>query len=219
MVLTPTKPVPRSWFPESLKGVDLLGLASAGGQQGPLFAAAGARVTIFDNSPAQLDQDRLVAEREGLEIRLEQGDMCDLSRFDDASFDLVFQPCANSYIPDLAPLWKEAARVLRPGGRLLVGFLTPTYFIFDDAEADEGRMVVRYKLPFSELSDLSEEQRKRYVDKGEPLCFGHTMEQQIGGQLAQGLEMIGFLEDDMPGSPMDPYFPLTMATLSRKPTA
>ena len=65
IVLTEQKPVPCEWFPP-LNGLDTLCLASGGGQQGPVLAAAGSNVTVFDNSPRQLDQDRFVAEREGL---------------------------------------------------------------------------------------------------------------------------------------------------------
>ena len=96
VLLTPTKIVPQDWFGD-IRGKDLLGLASGGGQQVPIFAAAGARVTSFDNSATQLAKDRLVAEREGLEVRFEQGDMADLSRFDDASFDLIFHPVSNVF--------------------------------------------------------------------------------------------------------------------------
>jgi len=78
IVLTPTKPVPADWFPP-LAGLDVLCLASGGGQQGPILAAAGAKVTVFDNSPKQLAQDRLVANREGLIIATFQGDMAELS--------------------------------------------------------------------------------------------------------------------------------------------
>jgi hypothetical protein len=53
IVLAPTKPVPSEWFPP-LVGLDVLCLASGGGQQGPILAAAGANVTVFDNSPARL---------------------------------------------------------------------------------------------------------------------------------------------------------------------
>lgn len=80
IVLTPEKAVPRDWFGE-VAGKKILCLASGGGQQAPILAAAGAVVTCFDNSAKQLEQDRLVATREGLEIRLEQGDaaeLCDL---------------------------------------------------------------------------------------------------------------------------------------------
>ena len=66
ILLTENIPVPQRWFPP-LKGADVLGLASGGGQQGPVLAAAGANVTVFDNSPAQLKQDQFVAEREALE--------------------------------------------------------------------------------------------------------------------------------------------------------
>src|SRR5215211_6740428 len=78
IVLTENKPVPFEWFP-AIVGADILCLASGGGQQGPILAAAGAYVTVFDNSPAQLKQDQLVAERDGLELRTVLGDMRDLS--------------------------------------------------------------------------------------------------------------------------------------------
>src|SRR5262245_43032058 len=71
LVLTPTLPVPRDWFPP-LAGLDVLCLASGGGQQVPILAAAGASVTVLDNSGRQLAQDRHVAEREGLTIRTVQ---------------------------------------------------------------------------------------------------------------------------------------------------
>lgn len=92
IILTPNIPVPRDWFPADLKGVDILCLASGGGQQVPVLAALGANVTSFDNSAQQLNQDKFVAERDGLEIRLEKGDATDLSRFADESFDLIWHP-------------------------------------------------------------------------------------------------------------------------------
>src|SRR5688572_27492395 len=52
ILLTPAKPVPRAWFPE-LRDKDVLCLACGGGQQGPILAASGAKVTVFDNSPSQ----------------------------------------------------------------------------------------------------------------------------------------------------------------------
>jgi 2-polyprenyl-3-methyl-5-hydroxy-6-metoxy-1,4-benzoquinol methylase len=86
IVLTPTKPVPRAWF-GALDGAAVLCLAGGGGQQGPILAAAGANVTVYDNSPAQLAQDELVAKRESLTITTIEGDMRDLSCFADAGLD------------------------------------------------------------------------------------------------------------------------------------
>src|SRR6185369_15400348 len=126
VVLTPLKAVPRDWFPP-LAGLSVLGLAASGGQQAPILAAAGARVTVLDNSPAQLAQDRAV-ERDGLDLTLVEGDMANLGTFPSESFDLVFHPCSNSFVPDIVPVWREAFRVLRPGGVLLAGFVNPVAF-------------------------------------------------------------------------------------------
>src|SRR5205085_1973198 len=100
------------WFPP-VAGLEVLCLASGGGQQGPILAAAGARVTVFDNSPNQLAQDRLVADREGLALETVRGDMADLAAFPDARFDLIVHPCSNMFVPDVRPVWREAFRVLR----------------------------------------------------------------------------------------------------------
>ena len=126
VILTPTKSVPEHWFGD-IRDKDVLGLASVGGQQVPIFAAAGARATSFDNSPQQLAKDRLVAERENLNIQFEQGDMADLSRFEDESFDLIFHPVCNVFSQHILPVWQHCARVLRPGGRLLSGFMNPDF--------------------------------------------------------------------------------------------
>lgn len=193
--LTPTVDAPRTWFPPSLEGIDLLGLASGGGQQCPLFAAAGARVTSFDASEAQLGQDRLVAEREGLSITCVRGDMRDLSAFADASFDLVFHPVSNCFVEDVRPVWREVARVLRPGGHLLAGFIHPFYFLFDDDKLSEGDFVVRYRVPYRDDTELDSASLDAIVAQDEPVMFGHTLEDQIGGQLDAGLRIVGFYED------------------------
>jgi SAM-dependent methyltransferase len=216
VVLTPTRKVPREWFGE-LAGRDLLALASGGGQQAPVLAAAGARVTLLDNSPAQLAQDAQVAKRESLAIRLEKGDMRDLSRFADGSFDLIFHPASNVFVPEIRPVWRECHRVLRPGGRLLSGFCNPLLFLFEEEELDRGEFVARHALPYSDLISRSAEQVDRMRQQGEPISFGHTLDDQIGGQLDAGFTLAGFYEDRWPEHPLDRFTPTTMATLALKP--
>lgn len=195
VILTPRKPVPRDWFGE-LRGRRLLCLASGGGQQAPVFAAAGARVVSFDLSDEQLAKDRAVAEREGLEIDCIRGDMTDLGCFEDATFDLVFHPAANAFVPDLAPVWREANRVLRPGGVLLAGFVNPLVFLFDHDEADRtGTLTVRYRLPYSDLTSIGADALKKKLADNELLEFSHSLEEQIGGQIAAGFVITGFYED------------------------
>lgn len=220
VLLTPTRPVPRKWFPD-LHGTDVLCLASGGGQQGPILAAAGAKVTVLDNSPAQLHQDRVVARREGLDLTTVEGDMADLSPFGKESFDLVFHPCANCFVPEVRPVWCECARVLRSGGSLLAGFVNPIRYLFDDERMENGNLEVRHSLPYSDLTDLADEERRKVVEeRGLPLEFGHTLEDQIGGQLDAGFLLCGFYEDryaDPVDDPISNYTASVIATWAIRP--
>ena len=216
VVLTPVKPVPREWF-GALAGTRVLCLASGGGQQSPLLAAAGASVTVLDNSPQMLARDGEVARREGLEVRLELGLMTDLSRFADASFDLVFHPVSNLFVPDIQPVWREVARVLAPGGALLAGFANPVLFLFDAGPEGTGELVLRYKLPFSDLTSLPPAELAERRRKVEPLEFSHSLDEQIGGQLAAGLVLVAMFEDGFPGRSVDAWTPTFIATRAVKP--
>lgn len=216
IVLTPQLAVPRDWFPSRLDGVRVLGLASGGGQQMPILAAAGADVTLLDASPRQLAADTLVAEREGLRIRCEQGDMTDLSRFADGSFDLIVHPCSNLFVPDIEPVWRECHRVLRSGGELLSGFAQPVWFLFSETAQERGELLVANALPFDERYDLDEGQRQTYIDKREPLVFGHTFDAQLGGQMRAGFVLVDLYEDRHPGMPLSEFIANYMATRARK---
>jgi len=198
VVLTPSKSVPLDWFPQKnglFSKTKILGLASGGGQQCPLFAAAGADVTVFDQSPLQLKQDELVASREGLSLKTIQGDMRDLSAFQDETFDFIFHPCSNCFVPEIQPIWNEAFRILKKSGSMIAGFANPVLYAVDPILDEKGIAQLKYKIPYSDLTSLTDEERKRYTNKNEPLCFGHTLEDQIGGQLRAGFQLVGMYED------------------------
>lgn len=215
ITLACSRAVPRAWFPP-LAGANVLCLASGGGQQGPILAAAGARVTVFDNSPQQLAQDRYVAQREGLEIATVQGDMRDLAAFAAEAFDLIVHPVSNLFVPEVRPVWREAWRVLRVGGTLLAGFCNPVLYLFDQELHDEGILQVRHKLPYSDLTSLTAEERQIYLDELQPLEFGHTLEDQIGGQIDAGFVIAGFFEDIWEGVKLNEYTPTYIATRALK---
>ena len=217
LLLTPLIPVPREWYPKDLSKSDVLCLASGGGQQGPILAAAGARVTVLDNSPRQLAQDRLIAEREQLQIRLVEGDMIDLSIFPDDSFDLIFHPVSNCFSKEILQVWRECQRVLRKGGALLAGFVSPINYIFDLPLMDLGKLEVKYSLPYSDVGSLSEPELKEYLQTGVPLEYSHTFNEQIGGQLQAGLLLAGFYEDRNPEMELSKYAPTFFATRAIKP--
>jgi SAM-dependent methyltransferase len=219
IVLTPTKPVPKNWFPD-LHDCNVLCLASGGGQQGPILAAAGARVTVFDNSPKQLEQDQFVAQRDALEITTVLGDMVDLSAFPDESFDLIVHPVSNIFVPDIRPVWCEAYRVLRSEGALLAGISNPLRYMFDFDLYELGIFRVKYTIPYSDLTSISEVEREALAEKGFPLEFGHTLEDQIGGQINTGFILTGFYEDNYAEETDDPlskYISLFIATRAIKP--
>jgi SAM-dependent methyltransferase len=195
VLLTPWKPVPRNWFPD-LQSIKILCLASAGGQQAPIFSAAGADVTVYDLSVAQLKMDKLVAKREDLEIKTIQGDMSDLSVFPDQQYDLIFHPVSNCFVKNILPVWQEAYRVLKHGGSLLAGFTNPLMYLFDESNPNAPvNLNIVNQIPFSDLDSLSTKQKEIYIKEGIPFEFGHTLEDQIGGQLAAGFVIDGFYED------------------------
>ncbi|HAV77160.1 MAG TPA: SAM-dependent methyltransferase [Anaerolineae bacterium] len=216
IVLTENLPVPRNWFPP-LQNADVLCLASGGGQQGPVLAALGAKVIVFDNSPAQLKQDQLVAERESLPIKIVEGDAADLSAFADESFDLVFNPCSTVFMADVRAVWRECYRVLRPGGVLMTGSMNPVHYIFDNIKADdEGVLEVKYPIPYSDIKSLSEDDLNKYIGKGLPVEFGHSLTDLLGGQLDAGFVITDMYEDNMLDSPLNKYHPSYLATRALK---
>jgi SAM-dependent methyltransferase len=215
ILLTENIHVPARWFPP-LKGADVLCLASGGGQQGPILAAVGADVTVFDNSPSQLKQDQLVAEREALALRTVEGDAANLSIFADESFDLIFNPVSTVFMQDVRVVWRECYRVLRPGGILMTGSMNPVHYIFDLFKMDEGILEVAYSIPYSDMTSLSDEDREEYLSKGAPLEFGHSLTDLLGGQCTAGFVITDFYEDVMLDSPLGKYHPNYFATRAVK---
>ncbi|RMF40526.1 MAG: class I SAM-dependent methyltransferase [Planctomycetota bacterium] len=107
---------PAGWLGASIRGWKVLCLAAGGGRHGPLYAAAGAEVTVVDLSPAMLERDRQTAAQYRLKLRTVETSMDDLAMLDSGYFDLVIHPVSTCYLPRLDRLFAEVARVTRPGG-------------------------------------------------------------------------------------------------------
>lgn len=187
VLLTPTHPVPREWFGD-IRGKRILGLASGGGQQMPLFALAGADCTVLDYSDRQLESERKLSEREGYSIEIVKADMTKPLPFADESFDLIFHPVSNDYVREVEPIFRECFRVLKKGGELLAGLSNELNYAISE---DEKSLV--FKMPFDPL--VNEEQRRflEAVDCG--MQFSHTLEEQLGGQLKAGFILLDLYDD------------------------
>lgn len=212
--LTPCIAVPRKWF-GGFEGKRILGLASGGGQQMPIFSLLGAECTVFDYSDQQLQREREVSQREGYQIQIIKGDMTKPLPFQDESFDLIFHPVSNCYVEDILPIWKECYRVLKKGGSLLSGFDNGMNFLFDD----DGTLplTVANRLPFNPLK-MDPKVREQMIANGEGIQFSHSLEEEIGGQLKAGFLLKDLYEDrDREGCGiLREYTPQYVATWSVK---
>lgn len=188
VLLTPTKPVPKEWFCQ-MQGAKILGLASGGGQQIPIFTALGAQCTVLDYSQEQLRKEELVAQREGYDVELVRADMSKPLPFADESFDLIFHPVSNCYVKELQPIWNECYRVLKKGGILLTGWDNGINYLFEDD--DEERVCCA--LPFDPLSNPAQYETSVKNDWG--IQFSHTIEEELDGQLRAGFTLTGIYGD------------------------
>ncbi len=190
VVLTPTKPMPHDWFPASLKGLKVLGLASGGGQQMPIFTALGAKCTVLDYSSSQIASERLVATREGYKIELVQYDMTKPLPFEDDTFDIIFHPVSNVYVEHVKPIFKECFRILKRGGILVAGLDNGVNFMSDD------EVTINNHFPFNPLKNPKQMEKLQADDNG--VQFSHGLDEQIGGQLEAGF-ILTHIYDDLNG--------------------
>ena len=187
---------PIGWLGGSVQGKRLLCLAAGGGRQSAIYATAGAEVTVVDLSPAMLDLDRQVARRRGLNLRLIQASMDRLEMLPDRSFEIVVHPVSTCYLPDVAPVFREVARVLCPGGIYISQHKSPTSLQTSHRCNAEGRYGIEHEYyrdsaipPVTQPSAASGRLRERGAVE-----YLHRLEQLIGGICRAGMVIEDFIE-------------------------
>jgi ubiquinone/menaquinone biosynthesis C-methylase UbiE len=126
-----------------LKGLRVIELGCGAGQNSIALARAGAQVTSLDFAESQLDKGREMAQEGNFDIEFIAGDISDLSRFGDSSFDLGFSSCTISFVDDIARVFAEVYRVVVPGGLFVLTDMHPLQYILD--EIDGG---VKFNHPY-----------------------------------------------------------------------
>jgi SAM-dependent methyltransferase len=109
-------------FARELPGMRACQIASGDNLAAFALAGMGAEVTSVDQSEVQLEIASGRARELGLEIRFVRSDVADMGEVGDGSLDLVcYTNGMMVWLADLAPVYREIHRILRPGGRL-IGF-------------------------------------------------------------------------------------------------
>lgn len=182
-----------------IKGKDVLCLASGGGQQSVAAALLGANVTVVDLSPTQLQRDREAALHYNLQVNTSLGDMRDLSHFGEAAFDLVWHAYSINFVPDARVVFREVARVLRPGG--LYRMMCSNPFVAGLDEEDWNGSGYPLSRPYVDGAELAFEFWN--VDGGDgvarpikaPREFRHTLSTVVNGLVEQGFVLLGVWEE------------------------
>jgi len=178
------------WLGGDIAGKRVLCLAAGGGRQSAIYAATGAEVTVVDISPAMLELDREVAAERGLDIRVVETSMDDLVMFTNEEFDLVIHPVSTCYLPSIAKVFSEVARVTRPGGLYISQHKQPT-----SLQAGIQRSPKGYELtePYYRTGPLPAVKGTRLREDG-TMEFLHRWEEIIGGICRSGFVIEDLVE-------------------------
>jgi len=178
------------WLGGDIRGKRLLCLAAGGGKHGPLYAAAGATVTVVDVSGGQLELDRQVAAERRLQLRTVEASMDAMPMLQPGEFDIVIQPVSTCYLPEIGPVYREVARVMRPGGLYISQHKSPTSL---QAEVTPGSRGYELVEPYYRNGPLPPVVGSPHREEG-TLEYLHRWEEILGLMCRAGFVIEDLLE-------------------------
>jgi SAM-dependent methyltransferase len=181
------------WIGRNLSGQHVLCLGAGGGRHGPIYAAAGATVTVVDISPAMLELDHAMAQKRGLTLHTLAASMDDLSQLRQEQFDLVVQPISTCYVPDVTKVYQEVARVTRPGGLYISQHKQPAN-LQASAQLEPGQSGYVVQEPYYRQGPLPSVAAGSLHRESECLEFLHRWEDLLGGLCRSGFVVEDLLE-------------------------
>jgi ubiquinone/menaquinone biosynthesis C-methylase UbiE len=172
------------WLGGDISGKRVLCLAAGGGRQGPIYAAAGAVVTVVDISPAMLELDRIVAAQRNLQLTTIEASMDDLAALKDDSFEIVIQPVSTCYVPNVTAVYEEVARVLCAGGIYISQHKQPTS-LQATLNAEQGGYRIEHS--YYKTDSLPPSAKPNLIREEGTLEYIHRWEQLLGAMCRSGL--------------------------------
>jgi ubiquinone/menaquinone biosynthesis C-methylase UbiE len=191
------------WCPEGLRETDVRLLGDPAGARileigagsamcSRWLATQGATVVASDLSGGMLAHARIGAERTGIDVPLVQADAQRLP-FATASFDLVFTAFgAVPFVADSAAVMREAARVIRPGGRWVFATSHPTRWSFPDDPGPDGLTATMSYFDRTPYVEFDAANRPTYVEHHR--TFGDRVREIV----AAGLMLVDVIEPEWP---------------------
>ncbi|MFH1686396.1 MAG: class I SAM-dependent methyltransferase [bacterium] len=168
---------------KAVVGKRVLCLASGGGQQSAVYGLLGAQVTSFDFNEHQLHADQEAAAHYGYDLSCVQGDMRDLGCFRDDSFDMVYHEISICFVPSVAEVYHEVARILSPGGSYRVGQINPATHGVEETSWNGRAYQVENAC------------RPGRLDQADAREYRHLLSDQFNELIGAGFAIEGVFED------------------------
>jgi SAM-dependent methyltransferase len=183
-----------------VRGLDVLDAGAAAGEHSAWLVANGARVVALDASEAMVT---LARARLGESATVLQADLARPLPLADASFDVVLSSLTLHYLEDWLPPLREFARLLRPGGRLVLSTHHP--FVILEL-VDDYHALRRVDDTFGSFSD-----------EPVPVSYYHRSLERIVADLRAGGFAIRALREPKPTAEADARDPALAARLRTRP--
>lgn len=193
-----------------VRGKDVLCLASGGGQQSAAFALLEANVTVFDLSETQLQRDQETAAYYNVTIKTVQGDMSDLSCFENDSFDIIWHAFSLNFVPDVRRIFKEVARVLRVDGLYRMQYHNPFLSGLEESHwSGEGYLL---KHPYVDGAEIIFEEPYWEIEQEDgsielvegPKEYRHALSTVTNELIKRGFVILGIWEEPQVDAPAEP---------------
>jgi len=188
-----------------VKGKSLLDAGCGEGYLARHYAQKGAVVTGLDISSILIEKADEISKKESIEVSFQVGDVCDLTEYEDSSFDLVLCNLVLLNIPCLTEALTEFHRILNDDGILVFSIVHPAFNFYGPGKwemGDKNPESHRREGLFFKVDHYFNEREFQYywrtregVKFAKPIIFYHrTLSSYFEGIHDAGFTLVSFKE-------------------------